>query len=70
MRYYIEYGFKKFMPTSKKILVSCLVGIGDAAFEGPIEEVARIEAREAEDLLKDLGIPVQYFCSLAPFLVC
>ncbi|KEH32385.1 cytosolic purine 5-nucleotidase [Medicago truncatula] len=32
-------------------------GIGDAAFEGPIEEVARIEAREAEDLLKDLGIP-------------
>ena len=69
MRYYIEYGFHKFMPTSK-ILVSCLVGIADAAFEGPIEEVARIEAREAEDLLKDLGIPVQYFCLLAPFLVC
>ncbi|GAU16742.1 hypothetical protein TSUD_199840 [Trifolium subterraneum] len=32
-------------------------GIGDASFEGPIEEVARTEAREAEDLLKDLGIP-------------
>ncbi|KAL9325734.1 hypothetical protein ACSQ67_006379 [Phaseolus vulgaris] len=28
------------------------------ALEGPIEEVARSEARQAEDLLKDLGIPV------------
>lgn len=56
-----------------QILVSSLVGIGDAAFEGPIEEVARTEAREAEDLLKDLGIPVWQtysFCLLAPFLVC
>ncbi|KAI5415438.1 hypothetical protein KIW84_040758, partial [Lathyrus oleraceus] len=32
-------------------------GIGDDAFEGPIEEVARSETREAEDLLRDLGIP-------------
>ncbi|KAK7264794.1 hypothetical protein RJT34_32405 [Clitoria ternatea] len=30
---------------------------GDASLEGPIEEVARTEAREAEGLLKDLGIP-------------
>ncbi|BAT76979.1 hypothetical protein VIGAN_01505600 [Vigna angularis var. angularis] len=30
---------------------------GHAALEGPIEEVARSEARQAEDLLKDLGIP-------------
>ncbi|TKY54329.1 Cytosolic purine 5'-nucleotidase [Spatholobus suberectus] len=30
---------------------------GHAALEGPIEEVARSETREAEDLLKDLGIP-------------
>ncbi|XP_061354796.1 uncharacterized protein LOC133299353 [Gastrolobium bilobum] len=29
---------------------------GHAALEGPVEEVARIEAREAEDLLQDLGI--------------
>lgn len=55
------------MPT-RWILVSSLVGIdGHAALEGPIEEVAKTEAREAEDLLKDLGIPVQYthsFCLL------
>jgi hypothetical protein len=57
------------MATSK-ILVSSFVGIGDAAFEGPIEEVARTEAREAEDLLKDLGIPVHYFCLHASFLLC
>lgn len=31
---------------------------GQAALEGPIEEVARLEAQEAEDLLKHLGIPV------------
>ncbi|ESW26473.1 hypothetical protein PHAVU_003G122300 [Phaseolus vulgaris] len=31
---------------------------GHGALEGPIEEVARSEARQAEDLLKDLGIPV------------
>ncbi|OIW18792.1 hypothetical protein TanjilG_13544 [Lupinus angustifolius] len=30
---------------------------GHGALEGPIEEVARTEAREAEGLLKDLGIP-------------
>ncbi|KAK7347975.1 hypothetical protein VNO80_22520 [Phaseolus coccineus] len=30
---------------------------GHAALEGPIEEVARSEASQAEDLLKDLGIP-------------
>ncbi|XP_027369053.1 5'-nucleotidase domain-containing protein 4-like isoform X1 [Abrus precatorius] len=30
---------------------------GNASLEGPIEEVARAEAREAEGLLKDLGIP-------------
>lgn len=53
-----------------KISVSYLVGIGDDAFEGPIEEVARSETREAEDLLRDLGIPVQYFGFLAPFRVC
>ncbi|KAF7837632.1 5'-nucleotidase domain-containing protein 4-like [Senna tora] len=35
-----------------------LVGIdGHATLEGPIEEVARTEAKEAEDLLGDLGIP-------------
>lgn len=42
------------------MLVTLLVGFdGHAALEGPIEEVARSEARQAEDLLKDLGIPVQ-----------
>ncbi|XP_021889437.1 cytosolic purine 5'-nucleotidase, partial [Carica papaya] len=30
---------------------------GHATLEGPIEEVARTEAQEAEDLLRDLGIP-------------
>ena len=36
------------------------VGIdGHETLEGPIEEVARVEAKEAEDLLRDLGIPVQ-----------
>ncbi|KAL1372912.1 hypothetical protein HN51_002970 [Arachis hypogaea] len=30
---------------------------GNGALEGPIEEVARAETIEAEDLLKDLGIP-------------
>ncbi|XP_061343245.1 uncharacterized protein LOC133289349 [Gastrolobium bilobum] len=30
---------------------------GHGSLEGPIEEVARTEAREAEGLLKDLGIP-------------
>lgn len=37
-----------------------LVGIdGHATLEGPIEEVARTEAKEAEELLSDLGILVQ-----------
>lgn len=30
--------------------------------EGPIEEVARMEAQEAEDLLEDLGIPDPFSC--------
>lgn len=30
--------------------------------EGPIEEVARMEAQEAEDLLEDLGIPGPFSC--------
>lgn len=35
------------------------VGVdGEETLEGPIEEVARLEAHEAEDLLRDLGIPV------------
>ncbi|BFG14785.1 hypothetical protein CerSpe_010580 [Prunus speciosa] len=29
-----------------------------ATLKGPIEEVARVEAEEAEDLLRDLGIPL------------
>lgn len=32
---------------------------GQASLDGPIEEVARMEAQEAEDLLNDLGISVQ-----------
>ena len=32
---------------------------GQATLEGPIEEVARMEALEAKDLLDDLGIVVQ-----------
>ena len=48
------------MLQTRWILVSSLVGIdGHATLEGPIEHVAREEAREAEDLLKDLGIPVR-----------
>lgn len=30
---------------------------GEETLEGPIEEVARLETQEAEDLLRDLGIP-------------
>ncbi|XP_040990386.1 5'-nucleotidase domain-containing protein 4-like isoform X1 [Juglans microcarpa x Juglans regia] len=30
---------------------------GQASLEGPIEEIARVEAQEAEVLLRDLGIP-------------
>lgn len=40
---------------------------GEAALDGPIEEVARMEAQEAEHLLNDFGIPVMYiflFCYL------
>ena len=36
------------------------VGIdSQTTLEGPIEQVARVEAEEAENLLRDLGIPVQ-----------
>ncbi|CAL2226487.1 unnamed protein product [Prunus armeniaca] len=31
-----------------------------ATLKGPIEEVARVEAEEAEDLLRDLGIPTPF----------
>lgn len=35
------------------------VGVnGQASLQGPIEEIARIEAGEAEGLLRNLGIPV------------
>ncbi|RVW55923.1 hypothetical protein CK203_078770 [Vitis vinifera] len=36
---------------------------GRSALEGPIEEVARAEAGEAEDLLRHLGIPVLSYSS-------
>ncbi|RDX82036.1 Cytosolic purine 5'-nucleotidase, partial [Mucuna pruriens] len=39
---------------------------GHASLEGPIEEVAKSEAREAEDLLKDLGIPTPYSSRNSP----
>lgn len=38
------------------------IGVDDqASLDGPIEEVARVKAQEAEILLKDLGIPVSEF---------
>ena len=54
-----------------------LLEIGDQSnLKGPIEEVARLEAEEAEDLLKQLGIPVKstnppiyYFSLLFPALL-
>ncbi|XP_027334085.1 5'-nucleotidase domain-containing protein 4-like isoform X2 [Abrus precatorius] len=39
---------------------------GHAALEGPIEEVARTEAREADDLLKKLDIPSPYSSRNSP----
>lgn len=39
---------------------------GQAALEGPIEEVARTEARDAEDLLQQLGIPGPFSASNSP----
>ncbi|KAK9934146.1 hypothetical protein M0R45_021300 [Rubus argutus] len=39
---------------------------GQATLEGPIEEVARMEAEEAEGLLKDLGIPSPFLSRKSP----
>ncbi|KAL6190746.1 hypothetical protein ACLB2K_037140 [Fragaria x ananassa] len=39
---------------------------GQATLEGPIEEVARMEAEEAERLLKDLGIPSPFSSRQSP----
>lgn len=39
-------------------LVLCAGIDGQVTLEGPIEEVAKMEADEAEDLLRKLGIPV------------
>ncbi|XP_059450053.1 uncharacterized protein LOC132181025 [Corylus avellana] len=39
---------------------------GQETLEGPIEEVARVEAQEAEDLLTDLGIPSPYSSRHSP----
>ncbi|XP_059286045.1 uncharacterized protein LOC132039576 [Lycium ferocissimum] len=35
-------------------------GIDGQALQGPVEEVAKVEAQEAENLLQHLGIPVPY----------
>lgn len=46
------------------------VGInGQASLQGPIEEIAKIEAGEAEGLLRNLGIPV-HPCLLPAFHNC
>lgn len=37
-------------------------GVTDVAWKGPIEEVAKLQAIEAEGLLKDLGIKVSICC--------
>ncbi|XP_021822118.1 uncharacterized protein LOC110763602 [Prunus avium] len=37
-----------------------------ATLKGPIEEVARVEAEEAEDLLRDLGIPTPFSSRQSP----
>lgn len=34
---------------------------GEAGLDGPIEDVAKMEAQEAEHLLNHLGIPVSLF---------
>lgn len=39
-------------------------GHTDIAWKGPIEEVARFQAKEAEGLLKDLGIQVSFLLCL------
>ncbi|KAF5452175.1 hypothetical protein F2P56_027203 [Juglans regia] len=39
---------------------------GQTTLEGPIEEVARVEAEEAKDLLRDLGIPSPYLSRHSP----
>lgn len=41
-------------------------GTNGAALEGPIEEVARMEAQEVEGLLKNLGIPGPYSTRHSP----
>lgn len=64
--------FKLIMLVARFLKTSFLhfnVGINDeASLQGPIEEIARIEAEEAESLLKDLGIPVR--CISFCFLLC
>ncbi|KAF8017678.1 hypothetical protein BT93_H2772 [Corymbia citriodora subsp. variegata] len=39
---------------------------GQVTLEGPIEEVAKMEADEAEDLLRKLGIPSPFACRCSP----
>ncbi|XP_030472890.1 uncharacterized protein LOC115690619 [Syzygium oleosum] len=39
---------------------------GQVTLEGPIEEVAKMEADEAEDLLRKLGIPSPFLCRYSP----
>lgn len=41
-------------------------GIDGKALEGPVEEVAKMEAQEAENLLMHLGIPVPYNARHSP----
>jgi len=42
-------------------LFSSFEGVdSQSTLEGPIEEIARVEAREAEKLLSGLGIAVQF----------
>ncbi|KAL3727894.1 hypothetical protein ACJRO7_032612 [Eucalyptus globulus] len=39
---------------------------GQVTLEGPIEEVAKMEADEADDLLRNLGIPSPFACRYSP----
>ncbi|KAG5573926.1 hypothetical protein H5410_063692 [Solanum commersonii] len=41
-------------------------GIDGKALQGPVEEVAKMEAQEAENLLQHLGIPVPYNARHSP----
>lgn len=41
-------------------------GIDGKVLQGPVEEVAKMEAQEAENLLKHLGIPVPYSARHSP----